>query len=691
MTQGREVVARVDHTLRGLRETLHAHGRLSNRNEALDEVAVLLYAHAMGPGIRAGNLADQPGRTLAERLSGYVAAVLDATLPRSLAHEMSPADFRLRLKPQENDLAGRIVGLFDELDLTAGVGALGMGALGVGALGVGALGAGALGVDVLNEAFGRFLAHSFVDEKELGQYLTPPEVVDFMVRLALRHLTPAERQALVAGDFGYVLDPSCGVGSFLAEFIRLFHEETTGHEKTTGHEETTGAPATADPGWPARAAAGIVVGIDKSERMVRLALANLALFGAPAARLHLANALDSTGPGGPLSGAVGLILTNPPFGATFQRAEVTGYRLADGWPSRPQSTLDSELLFMERYVQWLRPGGQLLAVVPDSILTNKGIFADLRRALAGSVDLLDVVSLPVVTFAAAGTTTKTSIVHLRRTDAPAPEQRTRFAVCTDLGYVVSTRDGQRTKAPKGTNQLPALLDALTAPRCGVGVREVLGVVRLPRWDATYHASLSENVHSRLAGPGVRVGDCALLVNDRVDPRRYTGASFRYIEISDVDPVTQTVTHKEVAPARAPSRARLLVHSGDVLVSTVRPERGAVGVVPPWLSGAVCTTGFAVLRPKGIDGIVLAALLRTEFVVEQLLRNNVGIAYPAIEPACLPDVLLPIARADIDGSAPAATGLAEARSRLLIAQEELDRTVAAAVDRWHDGTTGHRPH
>src|SRR5438132_1531631 len=63
-------------------------------------------------------------------------------------------------------------------------------------------------------------------------------------------------------------------------------------------------------------------------------------------------------------------------------------------------------------------------------------------------------------------------------------------------------------------------------------------------------------------------------------------------------------------------------------------------------GCICTTGRAVLRPKDIDSTALAYLLQTDFVTEQLLRNNIGIAYPAIDESCLPDVLLPLDRQEL---------------------------------------------
>src|SRR5207249_3604972 len=162
----------------------------------------------------------------------------------------------------------------------------------------------------------------------------------------------------------------------------------------------------------------VLVGIDKSERMVRLALTNMAMFGFPTARLHLANSLARNGEDGKLTeslvGKVKLILTNPPFGASFQGNDLVKYQLATNWSRRFPGRLDSELLFMERYLDWLAPGGQLVAIVPDSILTNKAVFEELRRGIANDVELCTVVSLPSVTFGVAGTNTKTSILHLRK-------------------------------------------------------------------------------------------------------------------------------------------------------------------------------------------------------------------------------------------------------------------------------------
>lgn len=659
---------RLTHALSKIREALHRRGRLSSRSEWLDEVARLIFAHVAsvrsgGRGIGTHMFSLPEFRAApALGLQIFVRKMVVSYLPQSLVHEMQASDFELAIKVTENDLAHDIVDAFDGFDLGDVLGTQD----------------GGWSSDLINDTFGRFLADSFVDEKELGQYLTPSEVVNFMVALALDNLTEQEETWLKEGEFsryGYVLDPSCGVGSFLTEFARATYAQLVQPNSSDPHES-----------WLLSAASELFTGIDKSERMIRLALANLATFGAPAVRLHLANGLARTGLDGEVNASlenrVGLILTNPPFGATFPYNEVSEYKIASKWPSKMPPSVDSELLFMERYIDWLRPGGQLVAVVPDSILTNKGLFADLRKGVSGQVEVKTVVSLPSVTFAAAGTTTKTSILHLIKGKGVSP--RARFAICHNIGYSVSSRGSQRRKVHESEGQLPVILEQLDAGH-GDLIHTLRDIDEAGRWDANFHASVSPSMLRRLSlsDDTMKVEDVANLTLDRIDPRRTAQREFDYIEISNVNGGNLTVGSKRVQRENAPSRARLRVRQGDVLVSTVRPERGVIGVVPPHLDGAICTTGFAVLRPSRINSFVLAELLRTEFVAQQILKHNVGIAYPAIESSCLKEVILPIRFEDLASLELSAVALADAREELRRRASDVEAKIESATTRWLD--------
>lgn len=674
----------VDQTLRSIREILHKRGRLSSRSQALDELSKLMFAHVRscrngGDGIskRALTGLTQDGTGLAGALKTFVDEVVRAGMPESLAHEVDLKDFELKLKPQEEELAQELVECFETLHRQTSTFSFS-------------------GFDVLNEVFGKFLNDSFIDEKELGQYLTPPEVVRFMVDLALHHLSVDDLEVLShpkrCAEFGLILDPSCGVASFLVEAV---------HGLQAKLEARMPAPE-AQTLWLQNVLARVLVGVDKSERMVRLALTNMAMFGFPVARLHLANSLARNGADGKLTdsfnGKAKLILTNPPFGACFQGNDLVKYQIATSWSRRIPGRLDSELLFMERYLDWLAPGGQLLAIVPDSILTNKAVFEDLRRAIADKIDLVNVVSLPSVTFGAAGTTTKTSILHLRkRASRNGQTVRTGFAICQNIGFTVTTKANQRVKVPDGQSDLPAILSEIVAPPAQPQfVKWLDDATGFERWDAQHHASLSVEIEKRLAKRtdyDLYVSDVAQLVDDRADPRRWAMKEFNYIEISDIDLQTCTVYSNCVDVTEAPSRARKLVQGGDVLVSTVRPERGTVGVVGPHQDGSVCTTGLAVLRPTGIDPRTLAFLLKTEFVIAQLMRNNVGIAYPAIDEACLRDVLLPVRKDGLPRLERQAREIATQEERLHGMRQEFNAAIEAAGAAWRNAspTPGARPH
>ena len=110
----------------------------------------------------------------------------------------------------------------------------------------------------------------------------------------------------------------------------------------------------------------------------------------------------------------------------------------------------------------------------------------------------------------------------------------------------------------------------------------------------------------------------------------------------------------------------------------------MGVVCEKQAGAVCTTGFAVLRPRTIDPFVLAHLLKTEFVTAQILRNNIGIAYPAIEEACLLDLVLPVSADDLEQLAGYGASLAALQSKSTAIRRDLTRGIDRASARWSGG-------
>jgi hypothetical protein len=279
-------------------------------------------------------------------------------------------------------------------------------------------------------------------------------------------------------------------------------------------------------------------------------------------------------------------------------------------------------------------------------------------------------------------------------------RETFFGEAREVGYDVVTRSGQRRRVRHAQTDLPALLAEFTRKKpCQIGRWGKLPA-NAERWDAGFHTepeALKETIAGG-EGESVLVSDIASLVDERQDPKRRKDAEFDYIEISDVDGRTGLVGHKRLPVEEAPSRARKLVRTGDVLVSTVRPERGTVGVVPPHLDGAICSTGFAVLRCQNVQPVALAWLLKSEAVRRQMVRHNIGIAYPAIaEETCL-SLVLPITRVKLEGDlSEAAVALNQAqgafeaarRRMMQLAGNDADSASGEVPDLINSGEPGFR--
>ena len=85
-------------------------------------------------------------------------------------------------------------------------------------------------------------------------------------------------------------------------------------------------------------------------------------------------------------------------------------------------------------------------------------------------------------------------------------------------------------------------------------------------------------------------------------------------------------------AEAPSRAKMVVREGDIIVSTTRPNRGAITPISKEQDGFIASTGFAILRDLKDSKVLkdyLFVVLRTSLSLRQMEQRATGGNYPAI--------------------------------------------------------------
>lgn len=128
-----------------------------------------------------------------------------------------------------------------------------------------------------------------------------------------------------------------------------------------------------------------------------------------------------------------------------------------------------------------------------------------------------------------------------------------------------------------------------------------------------------------------------------NPTNAPDQTFVYVDVAAVDNTAKAIVGaRPVAGADAPSRARKLIHGGDILVSTVRPNLNAVAMVPSELHGQIASTGFCVLRAtEEVLPEYLFYFLRTKTFVESLSSLVAGALYPAVSDSQVLDQELPV--------------------------------------------------
>jgi len=392
------------------------------------------------------------------------------------------------------------------------------------------------GDDIKGLAFEKFLGATF--RGELGQFFTPRPVVEFMVGL----LNPQEGELIcdpAAGSGGFLICAFEHVrAQIIADIQRQKDEERARIEALTLPKEkkeqlldeaflrlNKELLASDDNNKPIDTRVGrltwrCIYGADAESRAARTAKMNMIMHSGGYSGIHHHDGLLDID--GIFDGRFDLVLTNPPFGSNVgkdqrvgssdethvpndenylvrcrergygQAWEVSHRRMLDAAATKMpildlfeigkgKNNRPTELLFVERCLNLLKPGGRMGIVLPDGILNNPSL-AWMRRWVESKAKLLAVISLPEETFRSSNASVKASLVFLRKfTDAEAQQWEAAWAQAhaeLDAGFAAQRNAQHATYAPRivagDDGEVQCLLDKLAT----------LGICRtLPAWQS----------------------------------------------------------------------------------------------------------------------------------------------------------------------------------------------------------------
>lgn len=330
--------------------------------------------------------------------------------------------------------------------------------------------------DVKGIAFEQFLGRTF--RGELGQFFTPRTIVDFMVSV----LDPQEGE--------YVCDPCCGSGGFLIrafEYVREHIENeveirkedvkkslfTDNYSKLPKKEQEKIDQKVIDAfnkmnyeldinnpmGRLRSLSFDCIYGTDANPRMARTAKMNMIMHGDGHGGVHHHDGLLNVN--GIWEGRFDVILTNPPFGARIDKElkiteadrftdieKIKAYEKRYGKENYDnalkqvndhinQPILDlfqigkfsglTEVLFIERCLNLLKPGGRMGIVLPEGVLNNTNL-QKVRDFVESKAKILLIVSIPQDVFMAAGATVKPSLLFFKKFTENEAEEYNRIYI-----------------------------------------------------------------------------------------------------------------------------------------------------------------------------------------------------------------------------------------------------------------------
>ncbi len=265
--------------------------------------------------------------------------------------------------------------------------------------------------DAIGDAFEVFIGHALKGAQ--GQFFTPKNVVKMIINMMDIKITDK------------IIDPCCGSGGFLIEALKNVWQKAD--------------KKYIDLGWPdkeieiekQKIAIENFRGIDKDDFLSKVSKAQMAVLGDGRCGIFCENSLDIPTKWKSKTrdkielGKFDILITNPPYGSKIKIDDKdilkqfdVGYKWSKDkktklWEKGKLRDNDTpQNLFIERCMDFLKPGGRMALVLPDGIYGNDGL-GYLRKFILDNGRVLAVVDLPKETFMP-HTSTKTTVILIQK-------------------------------------------------------------------------------------------------------------------------------------------------------------------------------------------------------------------------------------------------------------------------------------
>jgi len=452
--------------------------------------------------------------------------------------------------------------------------------------------------DVRSTALRSFLTPEL--RKGLGIFLTPDAIVDQIVNF------------FNFDNDEVIVDPACGSGTFLLSAARNALNK------------------------------GISVrlhAIEKSPRMMLLADLNMG----PSPRGNFFKLVcDALRPNEyadfVADNSVDVVLTNPPFGVNIDHRsyDLSLFSTAKDDSGQTRHRQSSELLFLERCLALLKPGGIVAIVLPRSAM-NTAQSKRARRKLGEVGAVRAIIILPPETFGATGTMTNTVVLFVQKfgpTLQPSDEIEPAVARISNVGFDTTGRVSEGSQLPRlGQVLRAAVFSSKWSDKRIEKVSSCPANETFPRLQEIVTGQKRFSTEDRFMPLGDLV---AVAATGRTPARKaYSDQGLFLVKVGNLTgsginwiPRVRNFIDFAQAGERYASSYKVLEPLDIVLTSSAHSPKyiarkiDVVGKIPQWVGGSASFVGeVMMLRTNSeiVDPYVLTAYLRLPNVVEEIQR------------------------------------------------------------------------
>ena len=480
---------------------------------------------------------------------------------------------------------------------------------------------------------------------DLGQYFTPRSIV--LLGALIADLQVNE------GYIDKVLDASCGTGGYLIEALTIMRNKIRNNNSYTDNQKEKLIDDLCY---------DHLYGIDaaKDPKLARIARINMYLHGDGGSHIYMADGLDKNLHIDKsesiesqnemremkdyfLPNSFNVVLTNPPFSMWYESKNEAQNKILSQYEliktegtDKKRNRLRGSAMFIERYYNLLKPGGKLISVIDETVLSSQE-YDYVRKFIRDKFIIRAIISLHGDAFQQSKARVKTALIYLTKKINPNESQSDVFmrpSICLGVDDLPITTKPSKVAEARclAEQEIISILNEFHQFKKGEQGKWRVKADRLKcRLDVKYCVPEQGRYIEKWTKQGYEIKALEELCTPReelIRPKRdYPEEEFRILTIK----YSGRCSAEEIRLGEEIEYSKMkIVRTGDLVFSEYNAFHGAIGYITEEFDNALASGSYIVIRCNNVeDSLYLWSILRTTELRSDLLTTAVGMGRQTI--------------------------------------------------------------